>query len=55
MTKKEKPKPRNSVLAGIIQQGADWFFRRRVVAPKRGRGRKERPRNSNRTRKEDGE
>lgn len=50
-----KEKPRNSVVAGIIKRGADWFFRKRVVEPKKGKGRKKRPRNSNRSRRESGE
>ena len=51
---KKKEKPRNGVVAGIIKRGADWFFRKRIVAPKKGHGAKRRPRNSNRKNRERG-
>jgi hypothetical protein len=57
MSNSEKDPPRNSLLAGIIKHtdGIKWFFRERIVKAKRGKGRKNRARNSNRTKKEQGE
>jgi hypothetical protein len=57
MSSNEKEKPRNSLLAGIMKHadGIAWFFHERIVKAKRGKGRKNRTRNSNRTKKERGE
>jgi len=57
MSNSEKEPPRNSLLAGIIKHadGIAWFFRERIVKAKRGKGRRDRARNSNRTKKEYGE
>jgi hypothetical protein len=52
---KKKKKVGNGVIAGIVKLGADWFYRKRVVPSKKGKGKKERPRNSNRERREQGE
>ncbi len=57
MSDDKKDPPRNLLLAGIIKHvdGISWFFRERIVKAKRGKGRKDRARNSNRTKKERGE
>lgn len=51
MTKPKFPKPpkrRNTVLA-IVAANDPTRFRSRTVAPKKGKGRKERPRRSNKS------
>jgi hypothetical protein len=50
----DPPKRRNMVLA-VVAANDPTRFRSRTVAPKKGKGRKSRPRNSNRGRREAGE
>ena len=50
----KKQKTRNYTAAWLLENQPDWFLKKRVVAPKKGGGRKKRPRKSNRTNKEKG-
>ena len=57
MTKPQFPDPparRNMVLA-VVAANDPTRFRSRTVAPQKGKGRKDRPRNSNRARRAHGE